>query len=114
MKLPDPIPVSYDVLPEGMNIIATGVFVSEAQYYDLLEGHKRDGYTHHIRCMPMDRWWEIALVSRVVESGTGDALQKGSVLLFYCGSAESFRAWQEEFAMKLERLAVGKVSGVVN
>lgn len=106
--------MNLDILPEGMNIIATGVIVSEKQYYDLLEGHKRDGYTHHVRCQPLDRWWEVALVAKVIEGESGMALQKGSILIFYCGTRASFEAWQKEFMEKLERRQMERASQHIN
>jgi hypothetical protein len=113
---PPPAPkVNYDILPEGLNIIATGLLTSEKQYYDLLAGHQRDGYTHHIRePKQMDRWWEVAIVSRVVEGDSQLTLQKGCILIFYCGTRESFEAWQGEFMRRVEQLAIAKASGKVS
>lgn len=114
LTAPDVQKLNYDILPEGLNIIATGLIANARQYYDLVKEHQRDGYTHHVHCpKEMDRWWEIAIVSRVVETDTALTLQKGCILIFYCGNRESFNSWQQDFMQRAEAQARMRESRLV-
>jgi len=91
-------------------VIGHGPVNSIEQLKDLVATHKRDGYIKHVTAKTVSHYWELDFPVIVIEEMPD---MRGSALILYTGTQESFWSWQREIMQALERAADtrGKIPG---
>lgn len=85
-----------------MKIESHGEVKSVQQLKDLVEKHQKQGYIKHVICQPVSHYWACSFPVIIID-GMPDL--KGSALILYTGTPESFASWERQIKEALERVA---------